>query len=443
MGIPHGGWLERQGYDVTYSSSVDTHRICPAGKGIKMFLSVGHDEYWSVPQRANVEAARERGVNLGFFAANVCFHRIIYEADGRAFSEDRHGLNGLWRGPVVNNPEISMIGEEYVLNFGFFRPNGNITMPGTLPSGSGIGGYHWAYDYSGLTNGQALSGLLGQEIDGCWDVNSNACDDVGGVQCPSPNTIKLADSAFKSCVVGGITNTGHSYVTLYTACGGAQVFATGAWQWNWGLDDFASDLIPGPSRVSPAAQQMTHNVLRTFSGRPTAPVTFTNADSITSGNWTNHYGSEGYWIADNTSLTNLPAYAQITITNQHVQVWTTDTRALLKPAYYTNRIAAAWTTTDTQNSSFTIDLNLTDTNKHSIALYCVDWLGTGTVLQKIEVFDSTDTSFSHALDTRSFQLPGNGVYLVWNLKGHKIFRIVKPDSTTGNKAMVSGLFIGD
>ena len=32
------------------------------------FLSVGHDEYWSGTQRANVEAARDAGVNLAFFS---------------------------------------------------------------------------------------------------------------------------------------------------------------------------------------------------------------------------------------------------------------------------------------------------------------------------------------------------------------------------------------
>ena len=440
-------WLERQGYDVTYCTSVDTHQHYPANKGVKTFLSVGHDEYWSVPQRAHVEAARDRGVNLTFFAANACYHRIIYEADERSFSEDRAGDNGLWRGPVVNNPEISMIGVEYVSNFGVYHDNGNIQMPATLPSGSGIGGKHWAYDYSGLTNNQSLPGLLGQEIDGCWDVNSSPCEGVGGNECPAPATIKLADSIFKSCeIAGSVTNYGHSYVTLYTACGGAQVFATGAWQWIWGLDDFASDLVPElyTSRVHPGAQQITHNVLRTFSGKTTAPVIFFNVDAITSGNWPASYGTN-YLIANTTALTNLPAYAQVTITNQSVQVWanpSTDLRALLIPGS-TNRIASAWITTNIQGSSFTIDVILTDSNTHQVSLYCVDWLGTGAVLEKVEVFDSTDTAFAHPLDVRSFQLPANGVYLTWKLKGHYVFRITKPDAITGNKAMVSGLFIGD
>lgn len=33
-----------------------------------MFLSVGHDEYWSGQQRANVEAARDAGVHLAFLS---------------------------------------------------------------------------------------------------------------------------------------------------------------------------------------------------------------------------------------------------------------------------------------------------------------------------------------------------------------------------------------
>ena len=451
-------WLERQGYDVTYSTSVDTHRVSPANKGVKAFLSVGHDEYWSAPQRANVEAARDRGVNLCFFSSNVCYWQIHFDTNESVFSvekkiSDDYSYHGNWRGLLINNPEISLVGEEYFYINGIANRYNDIQMPTNLPLGSGIGGYHWAYDYSGLTNGQVLPGLLGYEADGCFDTNLCICGATPYPYslCPGSNTVKLANSPIvcgetPSCSptngVNIITN-GHSYITLYAACNGAQVFATGSMQWSWGLDDFPSYTVyPYASRSHPAAQQMTHNVLRTFSGRPTAPVIFANADSATSGNWTNHYGSEGYWIADNTTLTNLPSYAQITLTNQHNQVWadqSTNSRALLKPGS-SNRIASAWTTTNSQGSTFTIDVNLTDANTHQVALYCVDWLGTGNVLEKIEVFDSSDTF--HSLDTRSFQLPTNGVYLVWNLKGHHFFRITKPDSTTGNKAMVSGLFIG-
>ena len=42
----------------------------------KLFLSVGHDEYWSGPQRAKVEAARDQGLNLAFFSGNEVFWRV-------------------------------------------------------------------------------------------------------------------------------------------------------------------------------------------------------------------------------------------------------------------------------------------------------------------------------------------------------------------------------
>ena len=111
----------------------------------------------------------------------------------------------------------------------------------------------------------------------------------------------------------------------------------------------------------------------------------------------------------------------------------------MKPAS-SERIASAWTTTELQNSAFTIDLNFTDGNRHQLSLYCTDWPGTGTVLEVIEIFDYSDSSYSNPLDARTFKVPANGIYFVWKLKGHKIIRVTKPDATAGNKAMVSGLF---
>ena len=49
-------------------------------------MSVGHDEYWSGGQRANVEAARDAGVNLAFFSGNEVFWKTRWETsiDGSA-----------------------------------------------------------------------------------------------------------------------------------------------------------------------------------------------------------------------------------------------------------------------------------------------------------------------------------------------------------------------
>jgi hypothetical protein len=55
-------WLERNGYDVTYSTDIDTHSRPDFWKGHKAWLSVGHDEYWSDEMRRHVEAARDQGL---------------------------------------------------------------------------------------------------------------------------------------------------------------------------------------------------------------------------------------------------------------------------------------------------------------------------------------------------------------------------------------------
>src|SRR5207244_3348146 len=73
-------WLEANGYDVSYASAVDTDRQgATALLQHKVFLSVGHDEYWSAAQRANVEAARGAGVHLAFFSGNEMFWKTRWE----------------------------------------------------------------------------------------------------------------------------------------------------------------------------------------------------------------------------------------------------------------------------------------------------------------------------------------------------------------------------
>ena len=72
-------WLERNGYDVSYTTGIDAHRSGGELTEHETFLSVGHDEYWSGGQRANVEAARAAGVNLAFFSGNEVFWKTRCE----------------------------------------------------------------------------------------------------------------------------------------------------------------------------------------------------------------------------------------------------------------------------------------------------------------------------------------------------------------------------
>lgn len=268
-------WLEREGYDVTYATDVDTHEQAGLLLSHKAFLSVGHDEYWTWPMRDHVEAARDQGVHLGFFGSNVSYWQVRLEPsavtgapnrtmvgyknaagndpfarDGIA-SNDRY-VTALFRDARVSRPESSMVGVGWVYN----TINGDIVV-----SNAG----HWAFAGTGLQNGDRLRGLLGYEVD--------------AVFAGSPaSLVRLAQSTFTTPNAGTIT----AHMTIYAAPGGALVFATGSNQWAWGLDDYNAPQRR-TSRLNPAAQQITRNVLARFiaSTAPPPPlaVAFANPAS--------------------------------------------------------------------------------------------------------------------------------------------------------------------
>jgi hypothetical protein len=73
------GFLEQNGYDVTYATNIDVDSDPNLLLSHKAFLSVGHDEYWSRNMRTNVEHARDAGINLGFFSANTAYWQVRFE----------------------------------------------------------------------------------------------------------------------------------------------------------------------------------------------------------------------------------------------------------------------------------------------------------------------------------------------------------------------------
>jgi hypothetical protein len=218
--------------------------------------------------------------------------------------------------------------------------------------------------------------------------------------------------------------------------------APGAAQFGVGLA-IGSAEIPGLTPTNygdfPAAVSVQYiQVSATSSGfapppppAPTASASFLRTDSTTQGNWGTGYGSEGYSVVGDSF--NNPAYASPAATSASTYVWagsTTDVRALQRPNA-SDRIAATWYS----GSPFLIDTNINDTNTHQVALYCLDWDSTGR-RQKIDVLDTAGNVLNSQTLTTSFN---NGVYLVWNVTGHVIFRIT---STAGSNGVVEGIFFG-
>src|SRR2546427_5561952 len=76
--FPLAFWLESKGYDVTYISNLDTHADPNGLLRAKGFLSVGHDEYYSLEMFRHLKAAIDAGLNLAFLSGNTCCGRIVF-----------------------------------------------------------------------------------------------------------------------------------------------------------------------------------------------------------------------------------------------------------------------------------------------------------------------------------------------------------------------------
>jgi hypothetical protein len=251
-------WLEKEGYDLSYITNIDLHTGSPALSRSRTFISSGHDEYWSWEMRDHLTTFRDAGGNLIFFGANPIYWQVRFESSqvtGKSnrvmvgwkwrFSEDPFYTDGIasndqlvttkWRDAPVSRPEDALVGVGYLTD----PVSGDIVISKAS---------HWVFQNTGLVNGSKLIGLLGFEVDG-----------VLGHQ-PATTEILSASVATNLLNPSEIVT---SNMAMYTWASGAQVFATGTMQWSWGLDDYNAPQLR-PSRLNPAAIQITKNVLSRF-----------------------------------------------------------------------------------------------------------------------------------------------------------------------------------
>lgn len=163
-----------------------------------------------------------------------------------------------------------------------------------------------------------------------------------------------------------------------------------------------------------------------------ATASFAKVDTATQGNWKGAYGSDGAVVINDSST--IPPYANVLVSGQAAYTWadpTPDTRALLH-LNSTQRIAATWYSL----TNVALDINLTDGNAHQFALYCLDWDSAGPRQERVDVYDAASNTL---LDSRTLSSFAQGAYVVWNLKGHVIIRVVR---SAGANAVISGLFFG-
>lgn len=173
----------------------------------------------------------------------------------------------------------------------------------------------------------------------------------------------------------------------------------------------------------------------------TASAAFVKADTTTQGNWKGVYGADGYDLPSDQSGVpaspnpKRPPFVSDSTTGGSY-TWaatTTDPRAL-RQAGGAGRIAAQWY----GNPSLDIDCPLTDGRVHQVAVYALDWDNfQGGRSETVQVLDAGSGA---VLDSRTLAAGPSfvsGTYLVWNVRGHVLFHVVR---NSGVNATLSGLF---
>jgi hypothetical protein len=278
-------WLEANGYNVSYFTGVDTDRFGSLISTHRVFLSVGHDEYWSGNQRANVEAARAAGVHLTFFSGNESFWKTRWEssvdgsntpyrtlvcykethANAPIDPDDPPTWTGTWRDPRFSppadggRPENALSGTIYYVDS--YRRD-SITVP------AAYGGLRFWRNTSIATLAAGTTytfppGTLGYE----WDQDVDNGFRPAGLVDMSSTTVDVSNSGSYLQDYGSTYGAGvatHN-LTLYRANSGALVFGAGTVQWSWGLDNNHDN---GSSPPDPNMQQATVNLFADMGIQP-------------------------------------------------------------------------------------------------------------------------------------------------------------------------------
>jgi len=282
-------FMERNGYDVSYIAGVDSDRSGALLKNHKTFMSVGHDEYWSKAQRANVESARDAGVNLMFLSGNEVYWKTRYEASADASHTANRTLTsyketwsnakidpspewtGTWRDPRfapksmgAGVPENGLTGTLYMSNFS--------DLPVTVDAREGK---LRLWRNSGLQS--MIAGT--KTALAAHTVGYESNEDLDNGARP-PGLIRLSTTTgavgeylqdFGNTVAPGTTT--HN-LTMYRVSSGALVFSAGSVQWAWGLDaNHDGDGAPADKRM----QQAQVNLFADMGAQATTLDTALNA----------------------------------------------------------------------------------------------------------------------------------------------------------------------
>jgi predicted phage tail protein len=270
-------YLESQGYDMTYVTSVDLETNPNVFAGHRVFTNTGHDEYYSDAMRARIQSGIASGVNMALFSANNFYFRMTWapSASGVANRRIHCDKNGLansttfeWRLLSPPHPE-NEIGGVMLGGVSNDRPLLVSDASSWIYAGTGLHTYVGNGQNNVITSGanqNALPGIVGYE----FDSRASTTPSLSAYASFEPAGLQTIGHSFIPAADGNASNT-WSDATLYTAPnGGGTVYSAGTMQWSWGVDTGYNSGFCGCSPgayVNTATQRITSNVINRFIGQ--------------------------------------------------------------------------------------------------------------------------------------------------------------------------------
>jgi len=286
-------WLEANAYDVSYFTDTDSDRYGSLILNHRVWMSNGHDEYWSGNQRANVEAARAAGVNLAFFSGNTAFWKTRWEsaidgsgtpyrtlvcyketwANAAIDPHDPPTWTGTWRDARFSPPADGGRPENALTGI-ISRYTGGVFTPDALTVTQADGQMRfWRNTSVALLSAGRTATLAPQTIgDEVGDDEDNGFRPPGLFHLSTTPLTTSVACLLDDGNVSGACDIVHA-VTLYRHPSGALVLNTGTYHWSWGLDvnhDPSSSELPFGASPDVRMQQATVNVLADMGVQPGA-----------------------------------------------------------------------------------------------------------------------------------------------------------------------------
>jgi hypothetical protein len=279
--LPFIQWAEKSNIALDYIASTDLDQANSPLGAYKLFMTVGHDEYWSTTMRGHYDSFVSGGGNAAIFSGNTMWWKTNNTADalGRAgglmiATKVAGSTTGNW---YESNPEGKSIGASFIRG-GYVDEVAN---PAATKSGyQVVDATHWVFTGTGLAKGASFGQaqrILRYEVDGVdFNYDTQGVPRATGGDGVNVNTSILGLVALNGWAGNASALRPASAINLKGVAGpwaAMTLSKNNGWVFNGGTTDWARGLEPCviSGNTEPVCK-ITKNVIDTLSAAVSPPA---------------------------------------------------------------------------------------------------------------------------------------------------------------------------